>query len=232
MGHPEWLRPANEVDKIDFPFVAVGIAATNVDQKQLHVGLVHKGSQCSAELLHLAWHHCLRNESVLAASLPRIHWVGLRLLPERAEALAALCRRIAKRNAQEIAYGLVYTGGTFAADGTVRLGDEEIGLTCATFVLAALKGGGVELLQLETWGKDCEDLNWQEQIVGQLQRYQERYPSRISEQHIANVKQQIGCTRYKPDQVTGACSADNYPVDYATANCLGTRVKKALLAVV
>jgi len=224
----DWLQPTKALAGSTEPLVAVGLAVTDETAKQFHVGLIHKSAEADAKILHLAWHHSLCNDA-LPHEQHEFFWARVDLPAERAEALAALCRRIMRRNAQEIGYGLLYKGGRFAPDGMVLLEGSEVGLTCATFVLAALKGGGIELLKLSSWPPRSEDRQWQRSIIALLRSCREKDPKRVSAQHIASVEEEEGCVRYRPEEVTGACSEDAFPVEFAAASAAGKLARRRVL---
>jgi hypothetical protein len=113
-----------------------------------------------------------------------------------------------QRGGQRIPYGLAYDGGKFRADGRMELASGELGLTCATFVLAVLAGAGLTLLDLATWDqrddkRRADDDAWHASIVAFLKKT--KTDDDITDEHIAGVESEKNCARYRPEEVAGAC---------------------------
>jgi len=177
------------------PVVGVALAVTDERRFQLHTGVVHRSATTPASILHLAFHHKLRNDKLPDQNTHYI-WIPLDLDADRASAFAGYCRRIFRRSPL-IPYGILYEGGEYAQDGTIRFAGREIGLTCATFVLAVFGGAGIKLLDHAGWPSRPSDQSWHLQIVNLLN-------GRATAQHVQAVRSELGCARFRPAEVAAA----------------------------
>ena len=91
----------------------VGVA---VHAKGTHIGLLYRDNDNEpVVLLHLGWHNSLRREAVSPAYAC---WVRPAVHPDRADAVAAFCRRIWKQNSHgRVPYGLSKPGRVFDRSG-------------------------------------------------------------------------------------------------------------------
>lgn len=209
-----WVRAVTDLPPASRSAVGVGICVSDPEVFQLHVGVVHRGYTGPARLLHLAFHAFLVDEQLPSDDLHYV-WVELNLDSDRAEAVAGLCRRIAKRP-PEVPYGLVYEGGSLADDGTAKFAGQEIGFTCSTYVLALLAAAGIRLLELRSWPSRSSDAAWHERVVQMLEDYRRRHPERLTAGHVNKVRSEKVCARFRPEEVAGACST-SAPVQFQEA---------------
>jgi hypothetical protein len=72
------------------------------------------------------------------------------------------------------------------------------GLTCATFILAVLRGHGLLPVDETTWLPRAEDVDWQTAIIEDLEA------SGAEQDHIEAVRNDIGAKRFRPAEVVGA----------------------------
>jgi hypothetical protein len=181
-------------------------------EDQMHCGIVYEDFENSNfNTLHLAWHNDLRNEheyldwlSKYSCVHPKIHELRLGLIP-------AMCTRIVERQkSHKIPYGLLYEGGLFSMDeGIINLGDKASGLTCATFVMAVFKSIQVDLIDIENWGSRLSDKKWHQKVILSLENTKEKY--NISDKHIDNVRNEVGCARFRPEEVAISSFFRNRP---------------------
>lgn len=188
----------------------IGIIVGKTGEKQLHCGIAYK-YQKNFNAIHLAWHCSLKHETNIIDNLSNYIWVKPNEIHKfRQNSIAAFCRRIIKRDTeQEIPYGLYYTGAVFTQDGLLKLKKKEIGLTCATFVLAVFKSCQVDLIDIENWGARHSDKVFHYDILISLRKSQVKY--KISENHINNVSEEIGCARFRPEEVAISSAFKNKP---------------------
>jgi hypothetical protein len=118
-----------------------------------HAGIIHPDGDDRAVVLHLAWHHKLELDDLAATPWRKAVWAAPPVEPETAEALAAICRLIWLRHAENgFPYAFRYVDATFElASGTLVLGPDEIGFTCSTFILGIFKARGIQLLRQGEW---------------------------------------------------------------------------------
>jgi len=202
------------------PFEGVQHAAVAIRGSvggQRHLGILHRDIDSNSVLmLHLAWHHQLRNESPKPAYL----WVDPAIHPRRLAQVAAICRLIWRMNQKGgLPYGFSPPNDCFdAKTGRYLLGPTQHGLTCATFVLAVFHRAGLQLVQYETWPIGREgDVEWQRNIVAMLQQG-------ASTEHIEAVSSELGAVRYRPEEVAGAVTMSALPVDFETAVDRGQQI--------
>lgn len=181
-----------------------GIIIAHVCGGQLHCGIAYK-SEGQANALHLAWHYDLRDQPAQSLyshgyyfTLPSIDIIRQRVI-------AAKCRRISRAKEQEIPYGLLYEGATFDNDGILRLGGNEHGLTCATFVMAVYASCGITLCDYAAWPARQEDGTWHDFIIDLLRQH------RAPQEHLHNLGQEIGCARFRPEEVAASITFPDLP---------------------
>jgi hypothetical protein len=228
----DWLREPLSLPAASGSTVGVAIAVSDPERDQLHIGVLH-AHDYPPEVLHLSWHFKTDNDRLPHDALS-FWWVELDLPADRSSAVAGLCRRIIKRvrakdDGHLIPYGLIYRGGRFRSDGRVEFAAGEIGLTCATFVLAVLSGAGIGLLDLPTWPERPQDLQWHAHIVRSLRETKERRRN-VSDEHIAGVEREAKCARYRPAEIAAACSLTREQIPFDDVESLGAGVASVLLA--
>lgn len=174
-------------------------------------------------MLHLAWHKALRHDLVPSRSNEKYAWVAPALPPERALAIARLCARVWRVHERDgLPYGLRYDATTFHRTGELRLGPDELGLTCATFVIALFRKGGVELLRLTEWPARPDDVDRQRSLVASL-----RGDPAVPRAHCDAIEREVGVVRYRPTEVAGACASPVLPSSFADAASAAVRIARA-----
>ena len=174
--------------------IAVAIRSVDVDQR--HIGILHKDDTSNELLiLHLAWHHDLRNDP----PSPRYLWIDPPIHPARLRQVAAMCRKIWRSNGRYVPYALSPPNDCFDSDaGSFLLGPTRLGLTCATFVAAVFESVGLRLMSYETWpvGR-AGDAAWQSFVAEELERRD------AAPEHVMAVRGEIGvgAARFRPEEV-------------------------------
>lgn len=100
------------------------------------------------------WMHLEDNLRALKRNGPPSQgwYVDLELNPLEAFALIAWLRLVLINSDRRVRYGFSDSVRSwFDDDGRFVPGDSGEGLTCASFVIAVLKAGGIDLLDFETW---------------------------------------------------------------------------------
>jgi hypothetical protein len=197
--------------------VAVAITLLQGHDGHQHVGILHK-DQTTSELrmLHLAWHHTLKN------SPPKdtYAWISPPIPKPRARQLAAFCRRVYRANLSGIPYAFSPATDCFDAHaGAFLLGPGRYGLTCATFVLAVFQSAGLPLIQYGTWPATRDgDEAWQRWIISQLRE------GGASPDHIACVESELGSVRYRPADAAGAAATEKLPAPFGEVQPLAEAI--------
>ena len=184
-----------------------------------HAGVLYQRAEDNAvRHLHLAWHHNLRDDSGLPG---KTGWIEPTLSASVLDDVVFIAGLIAKRTENgTVPYGLALEGASLDDRGVVVF-DGEQGLTCATFVMIVFAKVGVALLDRQTWvtGPDAarraEDGKHQAALVAALRR------TSGAQQHAERVSKEVGCTRFRAEEVAAATACSPQPVPYAVAEPAG-----------
>jgi len=215
------VRSLEPLDNLSVdPVVAVAVQRVNPSQN--HCGLLFREAGGDARLAHLAWHCDFRHE----AATTTYTYARVDLHPLRSPAVAGWCAKVARANTNNIIpYGFSYPTACFdRKTGAWLLGQDGLGLTCATFVLAVLSSAGVNLVDVDRWDSRTEDEDWRQKIIDALGH---RHAERAS---YLNAHREA--LRYRPEEVAGAAlhALADYPVEMAKAVDAGERVNEQLSA--
>jgi hypothetical protein len=200
-------RTDRSFDEVELVGVTIGLPDEN-NRQQSHVGILYwvGGEIC---MLHLAWHHKLRQEPPPSSFL----WIDPPFHSLRLEQVAATCRKIWRANREDgIPYAFDPPSDCFDSETRRFLfGDTRIGLTCSTFVLSAFHAAGLQLVHYDSWPLDRPgDREWQEWIVELLRR------KNAPDEHIAKLEIQVGFARYRPEDTAAAALQSQIPALFET----------------
>lgn len=169
---------------------------------QYHVGIVYRDPDDNhAYFLHLAWHCRLRRDHYGETPVAGEH---LWIIPPFDEIdlgnIISVCRNIWSANRDgKIPYGFSSYASFFNTTTWQQLaGPANIGLTCASFVLATFKTAEIDLIRPETWTARPDDQAWKEWVLANLEC------AGAGRDHINLVKTQIAGLRYRPTDVAAA----------------------------
>lgn len=209
-----YLPTANEVTSVEFAAVAV--------RKTQHSGILFRDSANLVHLLHLRWFHDLGH------SAPTRHdaWAIPDVSSERLRIVAVRCQMVWDKGVagQKIPYSLRYKpAARFASeDGALSLCDGVTGLTCGTFVLAVFSSCGIELLDIDGWKPRASEQERQNELVAKMEEHREfclRNPqlnlTPPDEGHLQAMRDEVGCCRFAPNEIAGACLIDAPPASMA-----------------
>lgn len=194
--------------------VFAGIILERLKSGSIHVGFLYRIETSDAYILHLRGHRKLLHEPPRAGQL----CVLCQVEPLRLPSIAAFARRLWRKNKSQ---GIPYAFSSpeqdwFSAEGSLLLGPERLGLTCANFVLALYRAVGLPLVQLDTWPEREDDAAWQQSIL-------DEWAPAIAEarhntqEHFAQVRNEIGTVRCRPIEIGGAALASVLPCVFDTA---------------
>lgn len=198
-----------------------GIIITHVGDEQLHCGIAYK-SEGQANALHLAWHYDLRDQPAQSLYSHGYYFTLPAIDTIRQRVIAAKCRRIYRAKEQGIPYGLLYEGATFDDDGILRLGGNEHGLTCATFVMAVYASCGITLCDYAAWPARREDGDWHASIIAMLR-------DDVPPEHLYNLEQEIGCARFRPEEVAASITFTDLPAPFDQIWLKGASIRQQLV---
>jgi hypothetical protein len=218
----DWLWNTSDLTKSGSDFMAISVGFPQRNHPQLHCGILHVDNNKKVSFLHLAWHSKLENE--LPSSYPEFLFVLPAIGSRKKLLVNAMCRRVWERYKEDgLPYGLGYSDGFFFGQEGILDLNGRCGLTCATFVLAILKSSKIDLLRLSDWPTNRQgDADWHNNIVSELKRTQKKF--KISDNHIRNVEAEIGCARYRPQEVAGAIALQPKPVPCPKAEEIGAKI--------
>jgi hypothetical protein len=198
------------------PIAAVAVVLANAE----HTGIVYVDVEGNPIFLHLADHHKLTRDSLDG----KTGWVvAANISAEALASVAAMCERVWIRQGSKIPYGFRYDMTRFDVEnGSLVLGKDEVGLTCATFVLAVFSSIGLEVLARTSWPEREDDtVRWQK-----LATYLEKTCD--DKAHVVAVKQQVNAKRFRPLEVAGG-SRHVLPTSYEQAIASAAQLSKELV---
>lgn len=191
------------------PIGSIPPVALLVQRDGRHVGILHKGDLGDVYYVHLQSHFKLTNDPV-----PEKYnfWTELEIPTERALSLAAYVRMVVRKNAAgQVPYGFTLPAKFFDEFGDITLNPKNIGLTCATFVLAVMHAAGLQLVEYKSWPHRKEDIEFQQDVIDGMKS---GVYGTVAAEHIDRVKASKGALRFKPLEVAAASVCDVYPVTF------------------
>lgn len=182
-----------------------------------HSGIFYRTESGEVRIIHLANHRVLEDEECDA---DEFSWVVPDVRPHLATQLCELCA-LAARVKPEIDYGYRYDEASIFSvlDASFSLGDQSIGLTCATFVLAMFRSCGIHLVRPNKWRITSADIAAQMRAIPNI--------ARTNVAHQNRLRAEIGEGRISPPQVSGAASHDRFPVSYGSAESAAILILQA-----
>ncbi|MBU3641628.1 hypothetical protein [Polynucleobacter sp. Fuers-14] len=198
--------------------IDLGVGIKNIESEQYHIGLLYKQEEAPPRLLHLAWHHDLKD-----VELPSDYFIGLSDLDRFNKMyMVSLASRVANFP-QEIPYSIVFDGDTYFDDtGKYLPISAGTGLTCATFVLALFENSGFKLVNFSTWSNRTDDVIWQRKIIQTLR------DKGGSSDHIEALEKNIGASRLRPEEACAAVISKIHPIDFKMAKKMAADIIKDL----
>lgn len=196
---------------------------------QFHCGILYKFNKIPY-VLHLASHKDFRNESIDTLDSSKYVWVKSKIPLMFQPTISAFCRNIVYREGyNNIPYGLYYKESRFDKDGLLVLGDKEIGLTCATFVLSAFSSCNVNLVDVDNWQVREEDDLWHDSIVALLTEHKEYL--NITDEHLQNMNKEKYCARFRPEEVAASSAFTPQPDTFENISLSGVVLKNHITAI-
>lgn len=206
--------------------IAILIAKTRYGNN--HTGILTKIND-EIFFYHLAWHLQLDcnewNEILQNTDLPLKRWVKFTSLTSdpvvaefRVPAIEKFLKLIYAKNQSKIPYSLKFKDTLFTNQGDLELGENENGLTCATFVASFFNSVAIELADLNTWiDREPEDSNWKSFVIEMMNKTGVPYA------HIAGVAKEEINFRLKPEEITVASSKieEELPANYNFCSVVG-----------
>jgi hypothetical protein len=200
------------VDEVDL----VGYAIRRTGARQFHVGLLYKFGK-KVYLRHQCRHLEVTEEEAVH---PDYLWTNIAALSTLNKRLIA--NKMSRAGGDKVPYGIGYrVEGGYIDRKTMKYVVTELGdgLTCSTYIVAALETLGFTPLDRPTWNPTEEDSLWQAQMID---RQVQANPA--SKEHFEAAKGHVGEPRYRPDQLVASAYPGSWPISQETANDLGAQV--------
>lgn len=205
-------------------FCGFGIGLLRSTATQLHIGMVYR-TGASNLFCDLAWHYRLRNEP--ADAMQGLHWANSGLDEINREVMRDWVRKLAT-NIQGLPYGFNVNGDAFDRQTgsalPLPLGE---GMTCASFILAAHRHRGIELLDTLRWPSRADDTAWQQYIIDQLHEHTAR-TGRDIQAHLDALQGDIGSLRYRPEEVAAGAISRDTPLSFEDTRRLADEIVASL----
>jgi hypothetical protein len=176
----------------------IGIAARAVRTRTRnypHAGLLYR-RKTEVRLFEMLDHKKLSDE--LARPEHHFVWIEPAIPRERVRLIVERARLVYRLNQQSaVPYGFAYHTSTFDERGGLRLGPNEIGLTCSTIVVAILESERIRLLDPTTWPPpDTTDKEARRAFLAEL--------TKSDPEHAERLKADIEAPRISPEEVVAA----------------------------
>jgi len=165
-----------------------------------HCGLAFRMDE-GFKILHLAHHNDLECDNDCRG----FHVFVIPNLPiELQKAFIPMCRMI-KEDIEDghtdVAYGLCYDEFASYRDGKLMLAGNEIGLTCATYVITLFHSVGIDLVNIHNWPARDEDKRWFEWVKSLFGKAWVKLHVNMTKDHQAKIlNEQVG-PRFRPEEV-------------------------------
>ena len=130
--------------------------------------------------------------------------------------------------ATRVPYGFSVPDGFFDdKTGKILPGEDKVGLTCATFILAVFHMTGITLINYDSWKPRKADCKAQVKLYGNLKKYKDRL--KIKQVELNNIRNQIKGIRYRPEEVIAASMTDSKINTMRQLEPLGREVVEQIL---
>jgi hypothetical protein len=184
-----------------------------------HVGLLFRDGS-AVRFLHLCFH---RNLKLGAPDRCRM-WVSPDVDVDQAPTIIANALLVFEKNKdRKLTYGFSRPDGFFSADGSIILGPGQVGLTCATFVLAIFDLSGTPLLEYDTWRPRPDDQERQEELIRLVE---EDHNEEM--EHVKLMRAQLGSVRFRPLEVMAGGWVFGPPVSFSDAEWIASLIRQNL----
>lgn len=203
-----------------------------------HTGIVFRVDSASkAQFLHLGFHHDLRCEVVdenekFLKNYALLSFFGFD--SDEQLQLALWMESIWRVNGASVPYGISYSGAGYFDRQTGKFIESVtgIGLTCATFVMAAFQDFQFPIVEWGTWPSRSSDIEFQQFVVDELMSLVRE--GQAKQEHVDRQIAVLGkAVRFLPSEVVvsgGAYSGD--PVVFLTAELLAQHLEADLRGLV
>ena len=204
---------------------AVAVAIDN-SRKFRHTGIALRWNGRST-FYHLAWHRELSTEDLGDDYL----WVVVRMPATRIPVLAARLRNAtSQKNKDTFSYGLRFQASRVTNAGALSVGQNETGLTCATFVVAMLQAAGIQFIDVQTWLSRDSDNGFHNWVVNRLKSQISNVATALEVRNeLENLKTklsaEVGSPRIRPIEVAASVVHTEWPTSFEAAKAIATEIQ-------
>ncbi len=210
-------------------FCGFGVGILQSGENQLHVGMVYQDSVDSApRFFHFANHFVLEKTDPSRFLHYRFSWANSGLEEENRAIMIDWVNMASRIEAQDLAYGFDVDGQVFDDEGRLLPLSPGKGVTCASFVMAAHKVHGLDLLD-HAWPNRPDDTVWQLRIIEVVNDHCNS-KSIDASAHIEALRNDIGAVRYRPDEVAAGVISEDSPLEFNDARTMADEIVRELLA--
>lgn len=185
-----------------------------------HVGIVYRTQRHGPSPIHLL-HVPMHMSGVRGRLRNDYGWLDVALPRPLTRLVIAQCVRIMERYEQRgLPYGLRYACGQFTPNGVYEP-KGDIGLTCATFVLAVFASAGLELLNRDDWKLRIDDIGDKERLIDIVRGGgDEQHAIAMANEH------EMKAPRFRPEEVAaaGTVDANAWPLGFRDAEFRGAEI--------
>lgn len=167
---------------------------TPAEERIPHAALLYRRKKIEIRIFHLEDH-----KKITDATAPTdFVWIEPNIPEERAKLVASKARLVHQQHkANGIPYGFGFRTSSFDKAGSFRLGEGEVGLTCATIVAAIFESEKIKLLEPTGWpGPDSDDKRKRRTFIDHLKKHDAA--------HAALLEKDIDAPRISPEEVVAA----------------------------
>ena len=203
--------------------VAIAICRTRANR--YHAGILYK-DQGQCHLLHVP------GDMTIQRVTPenRYIWISPTIHPSRIPLIAAYCRLIWNENEKNgVPYAFSDPRDSFdIVTGKFLGGENKVGLTCASFVLAVFYSTGFQLIDFDSWQKRDDDKEAFIELADYIELNKDIY--KLDDEFIKKMRSEVENFRYRPEEVAGAGMAfklDTKSIEFGDAVKYGEYISNA-----
>lgn len=127
--------------------------------------------------------------------------------------IPSLCELVIEKNSV-LNFGITFNKSKFDEEGYLILQDGDFGLTCSTFILSIFESVGITLVDQNSWNERQTDIDWQEYVLAFFKEKNAENPNKVFEEIIKHFESNIGCFRFRPEEVASSSSSNIIPAEF------------------
>jgi hypothetical protein len=178
-----------------------------------HAGILYRWKKTEVRLFELLTHQQLRDQLVTepnpgGPSREVICWAEPDIEKERAQLVGPKCQLVHRLHQQNaVPYGFRYHKTYFDRLGGLHTGQGEVGLTCATIVVAVLASVQVALVDPSTWEPaDLVDQKARRGVINSIRVGDPAQGIAPNPEHARILEAEIEASRIRPEEVVAAAA--------------------------